>query len=281
MGCDRAPRMDLPSLAHRDFRRYGSLDQYEGRNYAFAARDTRTARASSVYDFLARFNRGVTASTKASGSCTLPSPAAGVRSRSVSQAAHRAPPFFNFWPGQTADTDVAAPDSVTPKPRLHLPPRCAGAQRPAGRKQLHGLFMFANVADAALALPTSERWRAQWASSGTFYLKPWPPYFAPGPSFAPVTHHQVRRALVDAGAVEDADGGATLTAVASRLANWFELYSNQRPCTFLFAPTHQSSAQEFTLQNPNDPATGSTAVLRIDHTFVAADGVRWIVDLSL
>ena len=282
VGCDRAPRADYRSLAAWRFqalpRQSGPVP--EGRNYAFAARDTRKREAGSVYDFLARFNRAsrldeskrqlYVAVTRARRTLTI--------SR---QAAHRAPPFgsFSYWLGQTADTDVAAPDSVTASRRLHLATSLTRGPTPVAldESSISWPVYVANVADAALALPTSERLARAVGVVGHLLFEGLAAVLRTGASsFAPVTH-QVRRALVDAGAVEDADGRATLTAVASRLANWFETAADRDHVRFLFAPTHQSSAQEFTLP-ANDPATGSTATLRIDHTFVAADGVRWIVD---
>ena len=135
--------------------------------------------------------------------CRHPRPA---YAHDQSSGRHRAPHLvqrFSYWRAN-GRPDVAAPDSVTANRRLHLVDPRGPTPVALDESSISWPVYVANVADAALALQLQSDWRAQWASSGTFYLKAWPPYFAPT-SFRASDSSRAAGAG-RRGAVEDADG---------------------------------------------------------------------------
>lgn len=287
IGCDRAPRPDTRSLAAWRFQALPGMADADGREphhvrtYAFAARDTRKSEAGSVYDFLARFNRAsrldeskrqlYVAVTRARKTLTL--------SR---QAAHREPPFasFSYWLGVGAAADVTAPDTAeSASRRLHLAASLTRGPVPAALppESIEWPAYRADAASASLDVPLAERQARAAGVVGHLLFEGLGHALRGGQPFAP-TAASVAQALLEAGAPDDAQ---TLGPAAARLATWFAAAPSRPGVRFLFDPTHRARAHEVGITAAEDDAcTVAGARLRVDYTFIAADGARWIVDFK-
>ncbi|MBL8310077.1 MAG: UvrD-helicase domain-containing protein [Burkholderiales bacterium] len=276
VGCDRAPRADARSLASWRFQPLPGTAPGAGRSFAIAARDTRRQTAGSVYDFLARFNRSsrldeskrqlYVAVTRAKRTLTL--------SR---QAAHCAPPYgsFAYWLGWQA---AAAPDNLADS-----------ASTPASTRLCRAASLDRRVDLPAPLPPDSVQWpvyaadavgadtnidaesrheRAVGIVGHRLFEGLALAMRTAGGSFVPPVS-VIQRALHDAGADRDSSN-----AVAARLAAWFAGAAQRDNVRLLFSPAHRHAAQEVELAVA-EPGEGT---LRVDHTFVTADGACWVVD---
>ncbi len=100
-------------------------------------------------------------------------------------------------------------------------------------------------------------------------------------AFAP-SHTHIVRALVVAGAQ-----ASDAPTIASRLDKVFKVLDASQHVDMLFSAAHQSAANEFTIVMHDagaandlgaEPGATTPTVLRVDRTFITADGARWIVD---
>jgi len=139
----------------------------------------------------------------------------------------------------------------------------------------------ADAAAAALAVPAAERMARAVGVVGHLLFEGLALAMRETSAFAP-SAAAIARALIDAGAVDDgltptqASGAPRDTGYWSmRLAQWFAAASGRDNLRFLFASTHLESRQEFSLPLA---AAAAGERLRVDHSFVTAEGVRWIVD---
>lgn len=282
VGCDRAPRADQRSLAAWRFQALPGQPgrEQDARSYAFAARDTRKREAGSVYDFLARFNRAsrldeskrqlYVAVTRARRTLTI--------SR---QAAHRDPPYgsFSFWLGQGVDATATAAEAGAVDRRLYLAASLTRGPVPAPLDETVVAWpaYVADAPDAALDTQPARRLARAVGIVGHLLFEGLAATLRVGAlTFSP-SQDAARRALVDAGAVDDPDQDVTVEGMAGRLVRWFASAPAREHVRFLFAASHRESVQEFSLSTV-DAATGLATGLRVDHSFVTEEGERWIVD---
>jgi hypothetical protein len=92
---------------------------------------------------------------------------------------------------------------------------------------------------------------------------------AAGLSDFAVNESALRRMLLTEGA-----DNASAVHIAARLTSWFKTAAQRDNVKFLFDAAHAESANELSLIDTNQDQ------LRLDRTFVTADGERWLVDFK-
>jgi len=278
IGTDRPVRGDARDLAQWRFTTNDN-DPHQ-RSVLIAARDTRRRTEGSVYDFVSRHR---TAARLAESKRLLYVAATRARRTLTVSRCNTAknPPNQSFAAllGHVADTTLPAAEPIGDR-RLVLaaslrrgpvpPPLAAGAiVWPAYRAMLD---------EADVTVPVEQRnARAEGIVGhllfeGLSLAMQAARSAAAVPRFSPNLNATVR-ALVEAGAaISDAP------AMAARLVAWFADAPTRKPVQFIFASDHLQSANEWTL--PFTAAEAGSELLRVDRSFVAADGQRWVIDFK-
>lgn len=278
IGTDRPVRGDARDLAQWRFTS-NDADPHQ-RSVLIAARDTRRRTEGSVYDFVSRHR---TAARLAESKRLLYVAATRAkRTLTISRCnTARTPPNQSFAGllGYPADTTLPTPEPIADK-RLVL---AASLKRGPAPAQIAADVIAwpayrATLDEADVAVPVQQRdARAEgivghMLFEGLSFAMQAKGSQATALRFAPDVK-ATARALIEAGAaIEDAP------AIAARLVAWFADAPARQTLQFIFASDHRQAANEWTL--PFTAGEAGHELLRVDRSFVAPDGHRWIIDFK-
>lgn len=275
VGTDRLVRADSRDLAQWRFT--SSTGNLQARSVLIAARDTRRRTQGSVYDFVSRHR---TAARLAESKRLLYVAATRARrTLTVSRCnTAKTPPAQSFASllGYEADSTLPTPETVLDK-RLVLTASLKRAPVPAplAADAIVWPAYRATLDEAEMAVPAEQRNARAEGIVGHLLFEGLSlamnstngaQRFTPNPA-------ATVRALVEAGAVP-----AQASSIAARLVDWFAAAASRETLQFIFAADHQMAANEWTL--PFSADEGGRVMLRVDRSFVTADGQRWVVDFK-
>ena len=272
VGIDRKQRGDARELARW---RFVSADDGAGeRQVLVAARDSRKKLVGSVFDYVSQHTNAAraaegkrllyVAATRAKITLTLTRCSAAVD-----------PPFNSFSAllGDVADDRFEKPKRTNDK-RLLLTKSLTRSTSPPplfDPTLIVSPAYSAQLNDAQSAVAQSqldalaEGVVGHWLFEGLAAAMG----AADATAFAPNTA-VVARMLREEGAAPERS-----PEIAKRLTDWFAAAADRDAIQFLFSPEHLEAENELSLS-----ARGGSELLRVDRTFVAPSGERWVVDFK-
>ena len=239
-----------------------------------AARDSRKKLEGSVYDYVSQHTRAArsaevkrllyVAVTRARTTLTL---------TRCNAANVPATDSFSALLGDAADDTLTRAEPAADK-RLRLEKSLTRwsmqlAGEASGRSAIQSPAYRADVVNAELLVPQSQLNARAEGVVGHLLFEGLAASMAAGLSDFAVNESALRRMLLSEGADE-----ASAAHVAARLAAWFQTAALRENVKFLFDATHTEAANELTLIDTNQDQ------LRLDRTFVSAEGERWLVDFK-
>jgi len=263
-GADRATRADHRSLAQWRFVDAPTVRDPHARAVLIAARDTRRREAGSVYDFVAA-QRAAARRAEAKRLLYVAATRARRRLTLTRVAAHKAAPAESFAGllGYGFDESLQ-PDDPGGDARLRLTASLRRGSPPAASDEAIRRPAYPPaLADASVATPQNQLDARAQGIVGHLLFE----------GLALAAHAFAPRAeLIERQLAGEGAAPAFAQATAARLAHWFAGAGARANVQFLFAATHTDVANELTL------ATAGGELLRLDRTFVAATGERWLID---
>ena len=271
-GIDRKQRGDSRDLAQWRFT--AAVDGEQGRSVLIAARDSRKKLEGSVYDYVSQHTRAArsaevkrllyVAVTRAKTTLTL---------TRCNAANVPATDSFSALLGDAADDALKRAEPAADKRLLLEKSLTRWSAQIAGDEsvgtEIQSPAYRADVVNAELLVPQSQLNARAEGVVGHLLFEGLAASMAAGLSDFAVNESAAKRMLLSEGADE-----ASAPHVAARLAAWFKTAALRDNVKFLFDATHAEAANELTLIDTNQDQ------LRLDRTFVSAEGERWLVDFK-